>query len=42
VARMGARRLRAGEAADLGALEPAYVRPPEVELPRERPGSDTR
>lgn len=37
VARLGEERLRAGDAADPGTLEPAYVRPPEVELPR--PGS---
>jgi tRNA threonylcarbamoyladenosine biosynthesis protein TsaB len=34
VARMGALRLAAGDAADLGALEPVYVRPPEAELAR--------
>jgi len=34
VARMGARRLVAGETADLGALEPAYLRPPEAEIAR--------
>jgi tRNA threonylcarbamoyladenosine biosynthesis protein TsaB len=36
VARMGARRLAGGEAADLGTLEPVYVRPPEAELARLR------
>ena len=32
VARLGARRLAAGEAVDLGTVEPVYVRPPEAEL----------
>lgn len=36
VARLGWERLAAGEAADPGALEPVYVRPPDAELPRPR------
>ena len=32
VARLGARRLAAGEAVDVGAVEPVYVRPSEAEL----------
>jgi len=36
IARLGAARLAAGEAANLGALEPFYVRPPDAELPRSR------
>jgi len=40
VARLGARRLAAGEAVDLGSVEPVYVRPPEAELSvRSRVGS---
>ncbi len=34
VARLGAARLRAGEAADVGTLEPAYVRPSQAERAR--------
>ena len=34
IARLGWARLAAGEAADLGALEPVYVRLPDAELPR--------
>lgn len=34
VARLGWERLAAGERADVGAIEPAYVRPPEAELVR--------
>jgi len=34
VARLGWERLRAGERADAGALEPLYVRGPAVKLPR--------
>jgi tRNA threonylcarbamoyladenosine biosynthesis protein TsaB len=34
VARLGARRLAAGEAVDVGAVEPVYVRPAEAELAR--------
>ena len=34
IARLGWARLRAGEAADVGLLEPVYVRPPDAELPR--------
>jgi tRNA threonylcarbamoyladenosine biosynthesis protein TsaB len=37
VARLGWNRLVAGEAVNAGTVEPAYVRPPEAELPR--PGS---
>jgi tRNA threonylcarbamoyladenosine biosynthesis protein TsaB len=37
VARLGEERLAAGDAADPGTVEPAYVRPPEAELPK--PGS---
>lgn len=37
VARLGAERLGRGDVDDPGTLEPAYVRPPEAELPR--PGS---
>lgn len=36
VARLGARRLAAGERADVGSLEPAYVRPSQAELARRR------
>ena len=36
VARLGAARLAAGEAANVGTLEPIYVRPPDAELPRSR------
>jgi tRNA threonylcarbamoyladenosine biosynthesis protein TsaB len=36
IARLGWQRLQAGEAADLGALEPVYVRAPDAELPRSR------
>lgn len=32
VARLGARRLRGGEAADVGTLEPCYVRPSQAEM----------
>src|SRR5207237_525248 len=35
-ARLGAARLAAGEAANLGTLEPVYVRLPDAELPRSR------
>lgn len=34
IARLGARRLAEGEAANPGTLEPVYVRPPEAELAR--------
>ena len=34
VARLGAERLAAGDAAALGPLEPVYVRAPDAELPR--------
>ena len=34
--RLGAARLAAGEAANVGTLEPVYVRPPDAELPRSR------
>jgi tRNA threonylcarbamoyladenosine biosynthesis protein TsaB len=34
VARLGARQLAAGEAPDLGSVEPLYVRPSEAELAR--------
>lgn len=34
VARLGSQRLAAGEAADPGPLVPAYLRPPEAQLPR--------
>jgi len=34
VARLGAERLTRGSGDDPGSLEPAYVRPPEAELPR--------
>jgi tRNA threonylcarbamoyladenosine biosynthesis protein TsaB len=37
VARLGARRLAAGEGTDPGPLEPVYVRPPEAELARAAP-----
>ena len=36
IARLGAARLAAGEAANAGTLEPVYVRPPDAELPRSR------
>ena len=36
IARLGAARIAAGEAANPGALEPVYVRPPDAELPRSR------
>jgi tRNA threonylcarbamoyladenosine biosynthesis protein TsaB len=36
IARLGAARLAAGEAANVGTLEPIYVRPPDAELPRSR------
>jgi tRNA threonylcarbamoyladenosine biosynthesis protein TsaB len=36
IARRGAARLAAGEAANPGALEPVYVRLPDAELPRSR------
>jgi len=36
IARLGDARLAAGEAANLGTLEPVYVRPPDAELPRSR------
>jgi len=36
IARLGAARLAAGEAANTGTLEPVYVRPPDAELPRSR------
>ena len=36
IARLGAARLAAGEAANVGTLEPVYVRPPDAELPRSR------
>ena len=36
IARLGAARLAAGEAANLGTLEPVYVRLPDAELPRSR------
>ena len=44
VARMGGLRLAAGSAADIGTLEPVYVRPPEAELARMRAvgGGDAR
>jgi tRNA threonylcarbamoyladenosine biosynthesis protein TsaB len=35
VARLGARLLAAGSVADVGTVEPAYVRPPEAEVARE-------
>ncbi len=37
VARLGAARLRRGEAADVGSLEPAYVRASQAELAQQRP-----
>lgn len=37
VARLGARRLAAGEAVDVGTVEPVYVRPSEAELARNAP-----
>jgi len=36
VARLGSARLAAGERANIGTLEPTYVRPPDAELPRPR------
>jgi hypothetical protein len=36
VGRLGAAALRAGHAADVGALEPAYIRPSQAELARNR------
>ena len=36
IARLGGARLAAGEADDLGTLEPVYVRAPDAELPRSR------
>ena len=36
VARIGARRLAAGESADVGTVEPVYVRAPEADLPHGR------
>ncbi len=42
VARLAARRLAAGDAADLGALEPTYIRRPEAELTRHGPGEPSR
>jgi tRNA threonylcarbamoyladenosine biosynthesis protein TsaB len=36
VARLGLARLAAGERAEVGTLEPAYVRPPDAELPKPR------
>ena len=36
VARLGSARLTAGERANVGTLEPTYVRPPDAELPRPR------
>ncbi len=42
VARIGARRLLAGDVADLGTLEPAYVRAPDAKQPQPRPGAAAR
>ena len=42
IARLGAARLAAGEAANVGTLEPVYVRPPDAALPRSRSRSDRR
>jgi hypothetical protein len=36
IARLGDARLAAGEAANVGTLEPVYVRLPDAELPRSR------
>lgn len=36
IARLGGRRFAAGEADNLGTLEPVYVRVPDAELPRSR------
>jgi len=36
IARLGGARLAAGETANLGTLEPVYVRPPDAELPGSR------
>jgi len=37
IRRLGARRLAAGEAVDVGTVEPEYVRPSEAELARNAP-----
>ena len=42
VARLGAERLAAGAAAEVGPLEPVYVRPPEAELARSASAAPAR